>query len=120
MLRKPLLTAIFVLLAGILVARLVRRTPPETNGPTLSAMPVATLDGYPFDARYSGSAREQAMRLADLVKDGYAYFATIFPETSPKFTAAFFSPDDWTRGYGMPSYDPVEKRLRVATDDNSL
>jgi hypothetical protein len=32
----------------------------------------------------------------------------------------YLTPADWSRGYGMPSYYPPEKRLRVATDDNAL
>jgi hypothetical protein len=79
-----------------------------------------TLDGYPFEVRYSANAREQAVPLADLAREAYAYFVTLFPGSPPQFTAAFLTPDDWKRDYGMPSYDPVEKRLRVATDDNAL
>jgi hypothetical protein len=30
---------------------------------------LARLDGYPFDARYSEGARDQAIRLAELTKD---------------------------------------------------
>jgi hypothetical protein len=79
-----------------------------------------TLDGYPFQVRYSAQARQQAVLLADLARDAYQYFVTLFPSPPPEFTALFLAPDDWRRGYGMPSYDPIERRLRVATNDNDL
>ncbi len=79
-----------------------------------------TLEGYPFEVRYSATAREQAVRLADLTRAAYAYFADLFTNASPTFTATYLAPADWRRGYGMPSYQPVERRLRVATDDNPL
>jgi hypothetical protein len=120
---KKLLVALFILLAGAMTVRFLRRTPAQPNRSTLVVMdakPAAALDGYPFEVRYSRGAREHAVRLADLAKEAYAYFATVFPASSPKLAAWFVTPDDWKRGYGMPSYDPVEKRLRVATEDNSL
>jgi hypothetical protein len=76
------------------------------------------LEGYSFEVRYSATAREQATRLADLTSDAYAYFAGLFPGVSPTIMATFLTPADWTQGYGMPSYYPPAKRLRVATDDN--
>lgn len=82
------------------------------------AVRLPRLDGYPFEVRYSPPARVQAVRLADLTRDGYTYFATIFPGTSPTLTATFLAPPDWRRGYGVPSYYPPDRRLRVATDDN--
>jgi hypothetical protein len=81
---------------------------------------LARLDGYPFDARYSRDARDQAVRLADLMKDAYDYFAVIFPGARPQVLATFLKPADWTRNYGVPSYYPPDKRLRVATDDSPL
>jgi hypothetical protein len=120
---KRLMIALSILLAAVATVQVLRTTPTEPKRSTLATMdaqPVATLDGYPFDVRYSQNAREQAVRLADLAEEAYGYFATLFPGSSPEFTASFLAPADWTRGYGMPSYDPVEKRLRVATDDNSL
>jgi hypothetical protein len=79
-----------------------------------------TVEGYPFEVRYSTTARNQAVRLADLTRDAYGYFASLFPGAAPTFTAAYLAQADWRRGYGMPSYQPVERRLRVATDDNAL
>ena len=81
---------------------------------------LATLDGYPFDARYSEGARDQAIRLADLTKDAYTYFATVFPGARPQVLATFLKPVDWKRNYGVPSYYPPDRRLRVATDDSPL
>lgn len=88
--------------------------------PTVPTDALATLDGYPFEALYSEGARAEAIRLAGLAKEAYEYFRRVLPGESPSLSAAFLTPDDWTEGYGMPSYDPVEKRLRVATDDNRL
>jgi hypothetical protein len=81
---------------------------------------LARLDGYPFDARYSEGARDQAVRLAELMKDAYGYFAGVFPGARPQILATFLKPPDWKRNYGVPSYYPPDRRLRVATDDNPL
>jgi hypothetical protein len=81
---------------------------------------LARLDGYPFDARYSEGARDQAARLAQLAKDAYDYFSVVFPDVRPQVLATFLKPADWKRNYGVPSYYPPDKRLRVATDDSPL
>jgi hypothetical protein len=78
------------------------------------------LGGYPFDARYSQGARNEAVRLAGLVKDAYQYFAVAFPGARPQVLATFLRPADWKRNYGVPSYYPPDRRLRVATDDSPL
>lgn len=82
---------------------------------------LTSLDGYPFEVRYSENVHAEAVRLAELSKEAYTYFALIFPGTIPTFTAWLLTPDDWKahisgEGYGMPSY--YDKRLLVATDDN--
>jgi hypothetical protein len=80
---------------------------------------LARLDGYPFDARYSEGAHAEAARLAELAKDAYEYFTRVFPGIEPAITARFLTPADWPGdGYGIPSYDPFERSLRIATDDN--
>jgi hypothetical protein len=80
---------------------------------------LARLDGYPFQARYSVGAEAEAVRLAELAKDAYEYFTRVFPGTVPKITARFLTPADWTGGgYGVPAYDPFERSLRIATEDN--
>jgi hypothetical protein len=66
-----------------------------------------TLNGYPFEVRYSDGAREQAVRLAGLTKDAYEYYAAIFPGVHPAFIATLIKPADWKRSYGMPSYVPA-------------
>jgi hypothetical protein len=81
---------------------------------------LATLDGYPFDARYSEGARDEAVRLAGLTRDAYEYFSVIFPGVRPRLIATYLKPADWKRNYGVPSYYPPDKRLRVATDDNPM
>jgi hypothetical protein len=81
---------------------------------------LARLDGYPFDARYSEGGRDQAVRLAQLTKDAYDYFSVVFPDVRPQILATFLKPADWNRNYGVPSYYPPDKRLRVATDDSPL
>ena len=81
---------------------------------------LAKLDGYPFDARYSEGARDQAVRLADLTRDAYDYFAVVFMGVRPQLIATYLKPADWTRNYGVPSYYPPDKRLRVATDASPL
>src|SRR5262245_9394381 len=81
---------------------------------------LARLDGYPFDARYSEGARDQAIRLAELTKDAFDYFAVVLPGAHPQVLATFLRPADWKRNYGVPSYYPPDKRLRVATDDSPL
>jgi hypothetical protein len=81
---------------------------------------LARLEGYPFDARYSEGARDEAVRLADLTRDAYEYFAVEFPGVRPQLIATYLKPVDWPRNYGVPSYYPPDKRLRVATDDSPL
>jgi hypothetical protein len=78
------------------------------------------LDGYPFDARCSEGARDQAIRLANLTRDAYEYFAVVFPGVRPHLIATYLKPVDWKRNYGVPSYYPPDRRLRVATDDNAM
>ncbi|HYT78697.1 MAG TPA: hypothetical protein VEQ37_05490 [Actinomycetota bacterium] len=104
---------------------------------TASADSLPKLDGYPFEARYSESARAEAVRLADMAGDAYAYFAGAFLGWAPQFTAFLLAPDDWkvhvsSQGYGNPRYQPAgvthdeavgpasENRLIVATDDNAF
>ena len=85
----------------------------------VSADRLARLDGYPFEARYSEGARAEAVRLAELAKDAYEYFTRLFPGTEPAITARFLRPADWpSGGYGVPAYDPFERSLRIATEDN--
>jgi hypothetical protein len=47
--------------------------------PTPPADALASLDGYPFEARYREGARAEAVRLADPAKVPYAYFARVLP-----------------------------------------
>jgi hypothetical protein len=62
---------------------------------------LAKLDGYPFDARYSEGARDQAVRLAELMKDAYGYFAGVFPDARPQILATLLKPrtGSGTTGY---------------------
>jgi hypothetical protein len=84
-----------------------------------SGSELARLDGYPFEARFSVGAEAEAVRLAELAKDAYEYFTRVFADTEPKITARFLAPADWPGGgYGVPAYDPFEKSLRIATEDN--
>src|SRR5215472_14239986 len=52
---------------------------------------LARLDGYPFDARYSEGARDQAVRLAGLTRDAYDYFAVVLPGPRPQVIATFLT-----------------------------
>jgi hypothetical protein len=80
---------------------------------------LASLDGYPFEVRFSAGAEAEAVRLAELAKDAYEYFGQMFPHTEPAITARFLTPADWPGGgYGVPSYDAFERSLRIATEDN--
>lgn len=84
-----------------------------------SGKELARLEGYPFAVRYSEGARDEAGRLAELAKDAYEYLSGLFPGTEPAITARFLSPTDWpSAGYGVPAYDPFERSLRIATEDN--
>jgi hypothetical protein len=123
---KRVLIALAILMS---IAAVVARTRRRPSAPPVSAeqasaeaneiaQRLATLDGYPFDARYSEGARDQAVRLASLTREAYMYFASVFPGIRPRLIATFLTPADWKRGYGVPSYYAPDKRLRVATDDN--
>jgi hypothetical protein len=125
---KRRLIVVLVLVLGIAGVFAVRRKP--TAAPLTEAQKrgeanavvrrLPSLDGYPFQVRYSPRAHEQAVRLANLTRDGYTYFASVFPGASPTLIATFLAPADWPRGYGAPSYYPPDRRLRVATDDNTM
>src|SRR5262245_40759161 len=108
--RALVLGSALIAAAGIVVV--VRRKPAarvlteaerraEANA-VVSRLPA--LEGYPFEVRYSPSSRAEAVRLANLARDGYTYFKGLFPESSPKLIATFLAPADWPRGYGEPSY----------------
>jgi hypothetical protein len=85
----------------------------------VSGKELRSLDGYPFEALYSEGARPEAVRLAELAKDAYEYFTHVFGGTEPAITARFLRPADWPGGgYGLPAYDPFERSLRIATEDN--
>jgi hypothetical protein len=80
---------------------------------------LARLDGYPFEARYSEGARAAAVPLAELAREAYEYFTRLFPGTEPAITARFLRPADWPGGaYGVPAYEPFQRSLRIATEDN--
>jgi hypothetical protein len=80
---------------------------------------LARLEGYPFEVRYSEGTHAEAVRLAELAKDAYEYFRRLFPGAEPAITARFLTPADWpSGGYGVPAYDPFERSLRIATEDN--
>ena len=99
-----------LLLAGVVVAVHIIKVRPTPSSPASSdeirVNSLVRLDCYPFEVRYSENAREQAVRLAELAKDAYAYFAVVFPGSSRTFTSLFLTPDDWKRGYAMPSCKP--------------
>jgi hypothetical protein len=105
--------------------------------PTASTDSLPRLDGYPFEVRFSKSARAEAMHLADLMRDAYEYFTEVLPGVSPRFTAYFLAPEEWKlvaspEGYGMARYQPEgfafdeehgpapESRVIVPTDDNAM
>jgi hypothetical protein len=126
---KGILVALLILLiAAAAVFGLLRRRPPAAPVSEAQARAeanevvkhLARLDGYPFDARYSEGAREEAVRLADLTRDAYEYLAIEFPGVRPQLIATYLKPADWPRNYGVPSYYPPDKRLRVATDESPL
>jgi hypothetical protein len=75
-----------LLLAGVVVAVHIIKVRPTPSSPASSdeirVNSVVRLDCYPFEVRYSENAREQAVRLAELAKDAYAYFAVVFPGSS--------------------------------------
>jgi hypothetical protein len=117
-----------LILVGAAIVFVVRRRPAapplseaqkraEANA-IVSRLP--SLDGYPFQVRYSASRRAEAVRLANLTRDAYVYFEATFPGTSPTLIATYLASADWPRGYGEPSYYPPDRRLRVATDDNAF
>jgi hypothetical protein len=128
---KRALIALGVLMSVAAVAAFFGISRPRPSTPAVSEQQaraeaneivkhLAKLDGYPFDARYSEGARDQAFRLAQLMRDAYDYFSIVFPDVRPQVLATFLTPADWKRNYGVPSYYPPDKRLRVATDDSPL
>jgi hypothetical protein len=84
--------------------------------PTEPADALASLDGNPFEGRYSQGARAEAVRLADLAKEAYAYFARIFSGASPRL-ASVPHPRRLDGRLWHAFVCPIEKQLRVATVD---
>jgi hypothetical protein len=128
---KRALIGLAVFMSVAAVAAVVRLSRARSSAPPVSEAQaraeanevvkhLGKLDGYPFDARFSEGARDQAVRLADLTRDAYDYFAVTFPGTRPQLIATYLKPVDWPRNYGVPSYYPPDRRLRVATDDSPL
>jgi hypothetical protein len=84
------------------------------RAPAASPDSLPRLGGYPFDVRYSESARADAIRLADLMRGAYEYFARVLPGASPQFTAFLLAPEEWKRPrIGGPG-------KRVSRDDPHL
>jgi hypothetical protein len=126
--KRILIVLVMFMAASAAFFGLVRRTPHPPSVSEAQARAEANevvkhlerLDGYPFDARYSHGARDEAVRLADLTRDAYEYFAVEFTGVRPQLIATYLKPVDWPRNYGVPSYYPPDRRLRVATDDSPL
>jgi len=112
--KRVLIALVILISVATAVFAIPRRTPsaPPVSEAQASAEAneiakrLTTLDGYPFDARYSEGAHDQAVRLASLTREAYMYFASVFPGIRPRLIATFLTPADWKRGYGVPSYYP--------------
>ena len=78
-----------------------------------SALP--SLDGYPFEVRYSDGSLDRARAAADVAADAYVYFSHLFSAVQPDIAMVVAGEADWPpdgQPYGLPFFrdDPGEIR----------
>ena len=75
---------------------------------------LASLDGYPFDVRYSEGSLERARAEADIAADAYDYFSRLFSGVEPDIAVIVADMKDWEsrQPYGLPFFNDDEGQIR--------
>jgi hypothetical protein len=75
---------------------------------------LASLDGYPFEVRYSDGALERAKASADIAADAYVHFRGLFSGVEPDIALIVADESDWSgRGpYGLPFFRDNPDEIR--------
>jgi hypothetical protein len=75
---------------------------------------LASLDGYPFEVRYSPGARDRALASSEIAADAYGYFRDRFSGVEPDLALIVANEADWSgRGpYGLPFFNDEPGELR--------
>jgi hypothetical protein len=75
---------------------------------------LASLDGYPFEVRYSDGALVRARAAADITASAYAYFSHLFAGVDPDIAVIVADEADWQsrQPYGLPFFNDDDGQIR--------
>jgi hypothetical protein len=79
-----------------------------------TAAELASLEGYPFEVRYSDGALARATAGADVAAAAYAYFSRQFSGAEPEIALIVADETDWSsrQPYGLPFFNDEEDQIR--------
>jgi hypothetical protein len=74
---------------------------------------LATLEGFPFEVRYSKGVLERARVMASITADAYGYFAQLF-SLEPDLAVIVANEADWEsrQPYGLPYFNDDDDQIR--------
>ena len=74
---------------------------------------LATLEGFPFEVRYSEGVLERARVMASITADAYGYFAHLF-SLEPDIAVIVVNQADWEsrQPYGLPYFNDDDGQIR--------
>jgi hypothetical protein len=74
---------------------------------------LATLEGFPFEVRYSEGALQRARVMANITADAYGYFADLF-SIEPDIAVIVANEADWEsrQPYGLPYFNDEDGQIR--------
>ena len=75
---------------------------------------LASLEGYPFEVRYSNGALVRARAAADVAADAYVYFSRLFSAVEPDIAVIVADEADWSSNgpYGLPFFNDDAGQFR--------
>jgi hypothetical protein len=75
---------------------------------------LASLNGYPFEVRYSDGSLERARVAADVAADAYRYLSQLFSGVEPDIAVIVADRADWKsrQPYGLPFFNDDEGQIR--------
>lgn len=74
---------------------------------------LTSLNGYPFEVRYSKGSLERARAEAEIAVDGYHYFSHLFSGVEPDIAVIVADEKDWESRlpYGLPFFNDDEGQI---------